>query len=205
MASVNAATIDLTTASDGLLNTDLVVTNSTTAVDGIIATLTAGGPTDAYLIGNNANAVGVWTDQGALANDTDWRLTTNESITMTINQTVTIDSFGTLSGWNGSDFISITSSAFDNLTGYTTGGFSYVDGVGEGTITYDRANGGTPNTGMVFGQGGNSVLTLTAGTDVVITGNGASVRDLNVTAVPEPSSSALLGLGGLALILRRRK
>ncbi len=28
---------------------------------------------------------------------------------------------------------------------------------------------------------------------------------LNTTAIPEPSSTALLGLGGLALILRRRK
>ncbi|MDB4409051.1 PEP-CTERM sorting domain-containing protein, partial [Akkermansiaceae bacterium] len=33
--------------------------------------------------------------------------------------------------------------------------------------------------------------------------NALQVRDLGV--VPEPSSTALLGLGGLALILRRRK
>ena len=39
--------------------------------------------------------------------------------------------------------------------------------------------------------------------------NGTLLRELDVegvaTAVPEPSSSALLGLGGLALIFRRRK
>jgi hypothetical protein len=29
--------------------------------------------------------------------------------------------------------------------------------------------------------------------------------NISVTSVPEPSSTALLGLGGLALILRRRK
>jgi hypothetical protein len=29
--------------------------------------------------------------------------------------------------------------------------------------------------------------------------------NLNITSVPEPSSTALLGLGGLALIFRRRK
>ena len=32
-----------------------------------------------------------------------------------------------------------------------------------------------------------------------------SIQDFTLTAVPEPSSAALLGLGGLALILRRRK
>jgi len=32
-----------------------------------------------------------------------------------------------------------------------------------------------------------------------------SVAGIQITAVPEPSSAALLGLGGLALILRRRK
>jgi len=35
--------------------------------------------------------------------------------------------------------------------------------------------------------------------------NGATGVQINFIAVPEPSSAALLGLGGLALILRRRK
>ena len=35
--------------------------------------------------------------------------------------------------------------------------------------------------------------------------NFATVDNVNLTAVPEPTSTALLGLGGLALILRRRK
>lgn len=40
----------------------------------------------------------------------------------------------------------------------------------------------------------------------VNTGINATVNNYNVlTAIPEPSSTALLGLGGLALILRRRK
>ena len=34
---------------------------------------------------------------------------------------------------------------------------------------------------------------------------GLGLDNLSITAVPEPSSTALLGLGGLALILRRRK
>ncbi|WP_227021327.1 PEP-CTERM sorting domain-containing protein [Oceaniferula marina] len=36
-------------------------------------------------------------------------------------------------------------------------------------------------------------------------GNHVFVDNIGLTAVPEPSSAALLGLGGLALILRRRK
>lgn len=35
--------------------------------------------------------------------------------------------------------------------------------------------------------------------------NGVAVDDVTISVVPEPSSAALLGLGGLALILRRRK
>jgi len=31
------------------------------------------------------------------------------------------------------------------------------------------------------------------------------IQGIQLTTVPEPSSAALLGLGGLALILRRRK
>ena len=37
------------------------------------------------------------------------------------------------------------------------------------------------------------------------TSNSLAVHDVNVNAVPEPSSLALFGLGGLALTLRRRK
>ncbi|WP_240610614.1 PEP-CTERM sorting domain-containing protein [Rubritalea profundi] len=36
-------------------------------------------------------------------------------------------------------------------------------------------------------------------------GTSAYIDDISLTQVPEPSSAALLGLGGLALILRRRK
>lgn len=43
-------------------------------------------------------------------------------------------------------------------------------------------------------------------TDGQINGDGGVYREIDViAAVPEPSSTALLGLGGLALILRRRK
>ena len=40
-------------------------------------------------------------------------------------------------------------------------------------------------------------------------GNGTQestlIREIDITVVPEPSSAALLGLGGLGLLLRRRR
>tara|TARA_B110000908_G_C10194522_1_gene422226 strand:- start:128 stop:898 length:771 start_codon:yes stop_codon:yes gene_type:complete len=40
---------------------------------------------------------------------------------------------------------------------------------------------------------------------VASTDNGFAIHDIKVTAVPEPSSVLLLGLGGLALLLRRKR
>ena len=40
---------------------------------------------------------------------------------------------------------------------------------------------------------------------ITYTGRYGTIDEVTLTAVPEPSSAALLGLGGLALILRRRK
>ncbi len=45
----------------------------------------------------------------------------------------------------------------------------------------------------------------TGNTNGDLAGSGTTFSNLSVTAVPEPSSTALIGLGGLALILRRRK
>ncbi|MFC5050440.1 PEP-CTERM sorting domain-containing protein [Rubritalea spongiae] len=64
---------------------------------------------------------------------------------------------------------------------------------------------------------GTAFETLDAGTTLTFTirlagksSNGAGnsfsgIDDITVTKVPEPSSTALLGLGGLALVLRRRR
>lgn len=82
----------------------------------------------------------------------------------------------------------------------------YIDGV---------AQAGTPSSTPVHGNNGHlgvqkngtayfdgamdelNMFTFTSGDD--------PVAALSINAVPEPSSTALLGLGGLALILRRRK
>ncbi|BDS06841.1 hypothetical protein NT6N_18810 [Oceaniferula spumae] len=74
-------------------------------------------------------------------------------------------------------------------------------------------NSGTPLTGRpVAGFGFDLTdLGVTAGTEiqgiVIDTASAADAYAIfaNVEAVPEPSTTALLGLGGLAMVLRRRK
>ncbi|MGB0993072.1 MAG: PEP-CTERM sorting domain-containing protein [Akkermansiaceae bacterium] len=75
--------------------------------------------------------------------------------------------------------------------------------------------GGTQQSGAVAGGTWadyvvmGTVDTASSNVFLVINTNGGQVRvdnvRLDIEPVPEPSSAALLGLGGLALILRRRK
>ena len=62
---------------------------------------------------------------------------------------------------------------------------------------------GTNYTEFVFGPGAADNFTIDVFAD---NANGrGSINGIQIIAIPEPSSTALLGLGGLALILRRRK
>ena len=83
-------------------------------------------------------------------------------------------------------------------------GIISLDNTEQFTIVY-------PSTVTYFGALiGGSVITAddspTLGSVTFIgTEDGATVTTITFDQVPEPSSTALLGLGGLALILRRRK
>lgn len=105
------------------------------------------------------------------------------------------------------------------------GGYGYItriylwDGTNAGTVTevagsVQLPTGGIDNGPHALDQVSYTVTStdITAGRDQVIfrygheTGWGETHDvDFGVTAVPEPSLSALLGLGAFALILRRRK
>ncbi|WP_435892457.1 PEP-CTERM sorting domain-containing protein [Oceaniferula spumae] len=69
----------------------------------------------------------------------------------------------------------------------------------------------TNSTGLVTSSSTVDFASLINSGQITINGSSATVADFTITdttlalAVPEPSSTALLGLGGLALVLRRRK
>lgn len=117
---------------------------------------------------------------------------------------------------NNMDLTSLTFQAMRATTGTSVRGYTIevsVDGgtyslLGDDTDFTSNRNDGLESVtislaGAAF-QGASSV-------DFQVTGNGGGMEYTNfaingdIVAVPEPSSTALLGLGGLALFLRRRK
>ena len=60
------------------------------------------------------------------------------------------------------------------------------------------------NIGESFTAGQLITLQISSSPDALV-GENFSLESFTINTVPEPSSTALLGLGGLALILRRRK
>ena len=69
------------------------------------------------------------------------------------------------------------------------------DTVAAGGVGFGLVNGNSVADSQIFQNTGSAVFA----------GSHEAAITINTAAVPEPSSTALLGLGGLALILRRRK
>ncbi|MFC4991454.1 PEP-CTERM sorting domain-containing protein [Rubritalea tangerina] len=86
-----------------------------------------------------------------------------------------------------------------------------LDLTNDGSLEYLLASGGSIGAGTV--DGNYAVFTGLSGDTLSISGAQSSSRSpllgfqvvSEVASIPEPSISALLGLGGVALILRRRK
>lgn len=76
---------------------------------------------------------------------------------------------------------------------------------GTDTFVSVSANGAAAGTGTISGTQFSFDSMSLNGYHQSTTTNGVDSIDLDVTTIPEPSSTALLGLGGLAFILRRRK
>ena len=111
--------------------------------------------------------------------------------------------------WGGAPFVGFAGPEY-NLSGGGVGGSntanavtSFVGGTsGTFSQTYDISGFGGGDFSIADVSNVLAVFTVNAGA----AGDGAiSIDNFNMTAVPEPSSTALLGLGGLALMLRRKR
>ena len=91
----------------------------------------------------------------------------------------------------------------DAVTFGATESFSLTINDYGASFDYDLAVGSKSTTGLSFSQ--NNVLDDFDKVSFVNEFGNTGYEIDNVAVVPEPSSAALLGLGGLALILRRRK
>ncbi len=86
-------------------------------------------------------------------------------------------------------------------TTLVSGGVATLNNAQSFTVFYPS------NVSYVGALIGSNINVNDSGTQVqyTATANGATAQSLTFNQVPEPSSTALLGLGGIALILRRRK
>jgi hypothetical protein len=105
--------------------------------------------------------------------------------------------------FDSTGLVDLTDSFDTSFVGYNNIQLSGVASNGSDT--------GTVNGDSIAASASQIPLSNVQTIDVVRTGGKFNVNDVNgsftisTVAVPEPSSTALLGLGGLALILRRRK
>jgi len=173
------------------------------------------------------NATGI-----SITGATDWTAITVASGTGTNNgATLTFDSSN---GWGGTvgNRGTVGAAAIRIHGGITTGDIPWTitglanNGVYD-MVWYNKNTGETrhPNTGVAGFDAGNGIglsgvrdsegdqnfSSVQADGSGTITGtwfydgNLTAVAGVQLIAVPEPTTTALLGLGGLALILRRRK
>jgi len=113
-------------------------------------------------------------------------------------------------GVNVGDVFTLTLAA-TNQNGSPTFDFDIQDGGGAsligGAVTSSPASPANPTYADIVVMG--TVDTAASPVFLVLSNTGGQTRidnvRLDLVAVPEPSSAALLGLGGLALLLRRRK
>lgn len=185
LTSGQTAAAPITSATGTYVDNGITV-NATVSVVGAGGLETAGG-----LIGVGDNTFG----NGTTAGLADAELANGEQYTISFDQDVEIVSFR----WSGA------AGATDTAEILINGGNSTLIGGANGTA----GSGVNTYAAPVF---------LAAGDLITVTGNGPHTQGNSqgsglfgdwtfnaIQQVPEPSSAALLGLGGLALVARRRR
>jgi len=175
---------------DGNANHSMNLNASTAASGTQFFTLTATGTADLSVVPAGATGISV----------------TNEMIT------ISFDNVGIgASGGSAFTFDIIDAADAGNNVSGTSGTYgSFADrslAANWNEISFDPTDPGAVagnNTSRSFNYGG-ATGTFGLGEALKAGGTISYTYDIEFTPVPEPSSAALLGLGGLALILRRRK
>jgi hypothetical protein len=132
----------------------------------------------------------------------------SDSVTYTFSSTVDLDGllfWNYNEYWNGNLYNDRGIVSSDITINHDGGSFTLQD------VAFTQTPGGTSNTQTSVAQQisfGSDFMGVTSVVfDDITSTSGAQTgwQEIAFTAVPEPSSSALLGLGGLALMLRRRR
>ena len=153
----------------------------------------AGGNNGVVFLGNGG-AVHTFTITGGEANfDVDLGIARDEATSLLDIQGGVVDITGNLDFFNGSTGNSGVNGLIDLSGGELIVGGDIIDVTGATSSFEDLFNDG------FLLSGGQGVA------DGAFTDFFAVDASGNLAVVPEPSSAALLGLGGLALIMRRRK
>lgn len=128
----------------------------------------------------NATTTSLGINAGAAGDDTDgFDALTNESVTISFSETVSITQL--------------------DFAGFETG---EVFAVGANSIGFADLTSGTTD---IYDFASPFILAANTQITFAVTSGAIGIEGMTLEVVPEPSSTALLGLGGLALILRRRK
>lgn len=157
-------------------------------------TLTTGSDTGGYTINS-------FTLQAAAGTDNDGTYAIRlGTISGTAFTSIASDSMTTIVDVAVNDYVTFTFTAPVSLNANTLYGFDVSRSSGSGWQSFRNTDNNSYTGGVAYSSGDSGL-----GGATISTHANDRVFHLDIVAVPEPSATALIGLDGLALILRRRK